>query len=279
MNYYPFHIGDYLSATRHLSWEEDAAYRRLLDTYYTNEKPLPIEVRAVCRLVLATTEGQREAVKVVLEEFFDLTPDGWRNSRADAEIAEMQVKQQKQRDKANAMWEKRRAVTGTSTAPEHASAPALPQQGKSDAAASKLDADAMPPTPTPTPTPTPISIPLSSAAKLPTCPQIEIISLYHDILPELPEVRVLDSKPRQAALRKVWQWVLTSHRSDGERRATNSVEAIDWFRAYFERARNNDFLMGRGCRTGEHANWRCDFDFLLTDKGMKHVIEKTLEAA
>ena len=27
MNYYPFHIGDYLSATRHLSWEEDAAYR------------------------------------------------------------------------------------------------------------------------------------------------------------------------------------------------------------------------------------------------------------
>ena len=40
MNYYPFHIGDYLSATRHLSWEEDAAYRRLLDTYYTTEKPV-----------------------------------------------------------------------------------------------------------------------------------------------------------------------------------------------------------------------------------------------
>lgn len=70
MNYYPFHIGDYLSATRHLSWEEDAAYRRLLDTYYTNEKPLPSELRAVCRLVLATTESQREAVKTVLEEFF-----------------------------------------------------------------------------------------------------------------------------------------------------------------------------------------------------------------
>ena len=43
MNYYPFHIGDYLSATRHLSWEEDCAYRRLLDVYYTSEKPLPIE--------------------------------------------------------------------------------------------------------------------------------------------------------------------------------------------------------------------------------------------
>ena len=32
MNYYPFHIGDYLSATRHLSWDEDHAYRRLLES-------------------------------------------------------------------------------------------------------------------------------------------------------------------------------------------------------------------------------------------------------
>lgn len=117
------------------------------------------------------------------------------------------------------------------------------------------------------------------ADKLPACPQVDIIRLYHDILPEMPEVRVLDSKPRQAAMRKVWHWVLTSQRSDGERRATDAESALAWFRTYFERARNNDFLMGRGSRTGEHANWRCDFDFLLTDKGMKHVIEKTLEHA
>lgn len=31
MNYYPFHIGDYLTETAHLSWLEDCAYRRLLD--------------------------------------------------------------------------------------------------------------------------------------------------------------------------------------------------------------------------------------------------------
>lgn len=93
MNYYPFHIGDYLSATRHLSWEEDAAFRRLLDTYYTTEKPLPVELRAACRLVLATTESQREAVQIVLDEFFVLTPAGWVNNRADAEIDAMRDKQ------------------------------------------------------------------------------------------------------------------------------------------------------------------------------------------
>jgi uncharacterized protein YdaU (DUF1376 family) len=99
VNYYPFHIGDYLSATRHLSWEEDAAYRRLLDTYYTNEKPLPVELRAVCRLVLAQTDAQREAVEVVLNEFFELTPDGWINHRADSEIESMRDKQIAQDEK------------------------------------------------------------------------------------------------------------------------------------------------------------------------------------
>ncbi|PTT39834.1 hypothetical protein DBR23_10015 [Acidovorax sp. HMWF018] len=99
MNYYPFHIGDYLSATRHLTWTEDAAYRRLLDTYYTTEKPLPTELRAVCRLVLATTDEQREAVEVVLNEFFELTSAGWINVRADAEIDSMRVKQSAQEDK------------------------------------------------------------------------------------------------------------------------------------------------------------------------------------
>lgn len=144
MNYYPFHIGDYVSATRHLSWEEDAAYRRLLDTYYTTEKPLPAELRAVCRLVMATTENQREAVKIVLEEFFEATADGWINRRADAEINAMRDKQQKQREKANRRWDKQRAAHGTASA--------VPQHQESDAAASKGDTDAMPPTPTPTPT-------------------------------------------------------------------------------------------------------------------------------
>ena len=149
MNYYPFHIGDYVSATRHLSWSEDCAFRRLLDVYYTSEKPLPLELRAVCRLVMATSEEQREAVQVVLEEFFQRTDAGWVNRRADEEIVVMREKQQKQRDRANKRWHKPVADTGN--------APAMPRHEETDAVASKADAGAMPPTPTPTPTPTPNS--------------------------------------------------------------------------------------------------------------------------
>lgn len=114
----------------------------------------------------------------------------------------------------------------------------------------------------------------SSAAKLPTCPTQTLIDLYHEILPSLPAVR-LETESRKKALRKVWEWVLTSKRSDQTPRATSAEEALEWFRIYFARARENDFLMGRTSRTGEHANWKCDLDFLLTEKGMKHVIEKT----
>ena len=138
-----------MSATRHLSWLEDAAYRRLLDTYYTSEKPLPAEMRAVCRLVLATTEEQREAVQVVLEEFFDLTEVGWINRRADAEILAMQEKQDKQRQRALKRWHNQEPEPGIATA--------LPRHQVENATASNLDASAMPPTPTPTPTPTPIN--------------------------------------------------------------------------------------------------------------------------
>jgi hypothetical protein len=118
----------------------------------------------------------------------------------------------------------------------------------------------------------------SSAAKLPTCQTQAVIDLYHEILPNLPKVR-LHTKDRVKAIRKTWEWVLTSKKSDNTARATNAEEALAWFRDYFERATHNDFLMGRTHRSGEHADWKCDIDFLLTDRGMKQVIEKTKEAA
>lgn len=111
-------------------------------------------------------------------------------------------------------------------------------------------------------------------AKLPACPVDTIVGLYHEQLPELPSVKLLSDK-RKRALRKVWRWVLTSKKSDGQPRATNADEACLWLRGYFARASKNDFLMGRGHRSAEHAGWQCDLDFLLTDRGMQHVIERT----
>ena len=87
INYYEHHLGDYAEATAHLSFVEDAAYSRLIRKYYASEKPLPADLKQVQRLIGARTREEKSAVEVVLEEFFFLEADGWRNTRCDLEIA------------------------------------------------------------------------------------------------------------------------------------------------------------------------------------------------
>lgn len=114
--------------------------------------------------------------------------------------------------------------------------------------------------------------------RLPTCPKQAIVDLYHEVLPELPGVRVMDAA-REKAITTFWQWVLTTTKPDGSQRATTAEEALTWARDYFQRARSNDFIMGRGSRSAEHANWRCSIEYLLSSRGMKKVIEETQEVA
>lgn len=83
MHHYPFHPGDYLMATVHLDPMQDLAYRRLLDLYYSEEKPIPSDNPQVSRRVRL----DESTVAEVLQEFFYETPEGWRHRRCDAEIA------------------------------------------------------------------------------------------------------------------------------------------------------------------------------------------------
>lgn len=87
MNYYEFHLGDWARKCNHLSLLEEGAYRRLLDWYYTNERPLPVSVNEVCRAVRAKTPYERSAVKQILAEFFELAHDGWHQKKADENIS------------------------------------------------------------------------------------------------------------------------------------------------------------------------------------------------
>ena len=118
----------------------------------------------------------------------------------------------------------------------------------------------------------------SPGATLPACPHEEIIALYHEVLPSLPRVKYLKDT-RRRAVAGFWKWILTSKKSDGSRRATTREEGLTWLRGYFGRASENDFLMGRTPRSAGHERWECDLDFLVSDRGLKHVIEKTREAA
>lgn len=92
MHYYQHHIGDYRRDTIHLSLLEHGAYRQLMDCYYLAESPLPTEPEALFRKLVARTEEEREAVRIVLAEFFRLTPEGWIHTRCDREIESFRAK-------------------------------------------------------------------------------------------------------------------------------------------------------------------------------------------
>ena len=105
MNYYEHHIGDYAEATAHLTFIEDATYSRLIRKYYATEKPLPVDVKIVQRLINARSKEEKNAVVSVLNEFFTLTDDGWRQERCDHEIARFKDRQIKARRSAEGRWQ------------------------------------------------------------------------------------------------------------------------------------------------------------------------------
>ena len=103
MNFYPFHIGDYISHTHHLSDAEDLAYRRMIDLYYQQEKGF-LSAEWVARKIKSTPE----IVSGLLEEFFEYNQElgFWANSRADAEIAKYHAIQEGGRKGAAIRWNK-----------------------------------------------------------------------------------------------------------------------------------------------------------------------------
>lgn len=84
MHYYQHNIKDYSHDTAHLTLEEDAIYRRLIDYYYETESPIPKKTqRVIRRLRLGSYEN---LVDSILDEFFYLDGDEWRHKRIDYEI-------------------------------------------------------------------------------------------------------------------------------------------------------------------------------------------------
>ena len=83
MYFYRFHINDYQAATAHLTNEQDLAYRRALDWYYSSEKPLPLDHEWLAKRLRVEAAVLLE----VLVDMFEKTDEGYRNGRAEEELA------------------------------------------------------------------------------------------------------------------------------------------------------------------------------------------------
>jgi len=260
MHYYSFNIGDYRRDTGHLSTLEHGIYRQLLDWYYLDEKPIPTETQSVMRRLRLVSDSELNSLKNVLADFFELREDGYHQARCDADIAAYHKRSEANQSNGKLGGRPKKTQSVILANPSES-------ESKAKITLTKEPNNSI------TNINTGTNVPVGKAA-LPPVEFERVVDLYHQALPELPSARLM-SNSRKKAIAAMWKFVLTSKKSDGTQRATTSEEAKEWLKGYFLRVRENDFLMGRSAKAEGHEGWVCDFDFLLSEKGKKHVIEKT----
>lgn len=103
----------------------------------------------------------------------------------------------------------------------------------------------------------------SPRSNRPACPVQDIVDLFNQTLPELPQV-VLVNKARKAALSARW--------SESE-----VHQDLDFWREFFTSVRSSDFLMGKTQGRGGQP-FRCNFDWLIAPSNFVKVVEGNYHA-
>ncbi len=291
INYFEFYPGDYRRDTSHLPLAEHGAYLMLMMAYYSTETPLPADSSALYRIAGAMTAGEQKAVRSVADQFFPVGEDGLRHSRRiDSEITKAAGRMEGQAERrANEADRQRRTrarraqmfaelreagITpdGLITMDElralhEANVTAASRVTSRDChcQVTPVNTATRPQTPYTKDQEQPSSDDEGVAGKPapPTCPQSEIVALYHEVLPELARVR--DWTPdRQAFLRARW-------REDPER------QTVEWWRGFFEYVRKCPFLMGQGAASADRDPFFADLEWLVRPKNFRKVIEGKYE--
>lgn len=248
MHYYQFHIGDYRADTAHLSNDEDLAYRRLLDMYYDTEKPIPLDTQWVARRIRSAVD----VVDVVLNDMFERTDEGWRKRRCDDEI---------ERYHENAQKNRRNGSKGGRP-------PQNPVGSESDPTG-KATNNQQPLTNNQEPILSEEAIASLSGSQFPPCPHGQILELYKQHLPHLPQHRTWEGK-RQANLRA--RWVQASKPSSYSPEGyTTGKDGLDWWSSFFEFIAN-DTKLARGFETNGRV-WVPDLEWMTKAENFNKIID------
>lgn len=267
MNYYRRYVGDYLKKTSRLSMLEHGAYNLLLDYYYAEEQPIPLDLDEVYRMCRAILPEERRAVVKILTSFFVKAEDGYRNQRADEEIAKGQnaIEQMSEAGKAGAekRWGKDRVPQEGNDGVESTG-----DNGGQDAGGD-ASTNHQPPTTNRQPPPLILQPPVKANGgkppAIPPCPHREIIALYAEHLPMARQVRPPWKGPRATHLQARWKEL-------PER------QNLTWWAQFFEHCAKSPFLTGRvpPRRPGEKP-FEVSLDWIVEFSNFQKIIEGTYD--
>lgn len=97
MHYYSFNVADYRKDTTHLNPIEHYIYRTLIDWYYLDEMPIPLDTQLVLRK-LGLSEDNNQNLLNILEEFFVYSNFGYEHFRIEKDIAHYHQNAEKNRE-------------------------------------------------------------------------------------------------------------------------------------------------------------------------------------
>ena len=241
MHYYQFNIGDYSKDAKHLTLEEDAIYRRLIDLYYLDEQPIQLDIKIVSRKILA--RGKEDIILDVLEEFFVCSDDCYTHQRIESDIAKYHAKSDKARASAKKRWEDNANAMRT-----HSEGNANHKPITNNHKPITKDQETIRET----------SVDISPATPAKKIPFKKIIEIYHNILPTLRRTEKL-TKKREGYIRQRWN---------------DDLPDLNHWENYFDFVSQSDFLMGRTESRNNRPPFRADLEWLTNPSNFVKVYEE-----
>lgn len=101
------------------------------------------------------------------------------------------------------------------------------------------------------------STPVDNPPKQDNCPYQKIINLYHEMLPELPVVKILTDQ-RKRSIKARWK---------------SDIDCLPLWKEYFNIISQSDFLCGR-LGTVNERTWVANLDWLLKPSNFAKVLER-----
>lgn len=250
MHYYKFNIADYRKDTTHLSMLEHGIYRTLIDWYYLDEKPIPLDVEMVARRMRLSTEDDLKSLKLVLFDFFEKTDKGHKHSRINVEILgyhELAIK-----NAANGKLGGRPLKTQTVTSGN-------PNESDRKGNHQPINQE-------------PIiedAIASLSGTTFPPCPHKELIDLYSKHLPHLPKPRIWEGT-RKACMRQ--RWCQAGKPSTFSKNGYSSLESgLVWWDSFFSYIAN-DTKLSRGYESNGRV-WTPDLPWIVNSNNFAKIID------
>lgn len=289
MNYYSRHLGDYARDTGHLSILEHGAYTLLLDRYYVSEAGIPAD--QAHRLARARTREEKQAVDMVLEEFFTLEEGIWINKRCEEEIAKAQTQIKANQENGRKGGRPRKKAPGseneTQEKPNGFSMGSenetevkghqtpitnsqLIKESTSYFQSESADSAGAEPAPENLENPPPDTGGRRPAGSLPDCPHGQILALYARHLPHLTQHRSWEGARREK-LRCRWQQAAKPSAYSPEGYASEAA-GLQWWDSFLQYIATETRLPA-GFERDDGGVWRPDLDWICTAGNFQKIID------